>query len=127
MRKVVLLASLVAAIATCGLLLGTTVAGASSDNAAVQYVSCPDTSFTSTLGSFTFNYCFFDVSNSSGNANAVFQGTLVDGSTAPSKATTFTGFGCSAAFPGGGFTTDTRAVITPSGNVNGNCKFHPSS
>jgi hypothetical protein len=127
MRKPALLAALVVAIATSALIIGTGVAGADPGNGAVHYVSCPGQTFTSNVGGFTFTYCFTDVSNSGGNANAHFSGTLDDLSTAPSQATTVTGFGCLAAFPAGGFTTDTRLVVTPSGRVNGICKFHPSS
>ncbi len=100
------------------------VSPAVADDGAVRYVSCPTTSFISIAGGFTFSYCFSDVVTPSGNANAHFEGDLLDLSTAPSSATIIEGFGCFAAYPSGGFTTDTRLVITPSGHVNGTCKFH---
>jgi hypothetical protein len=127
MRKPALLTALVVAVATSALTVGTGVAGADPGNGAVHYASCPDVTFATNVGGFIFTYCFTDVSNPGGNANAHFSGTLDDLSTAPSHATTETGFGCFAAFPAGGFTTDTRLVVTPSGRVNGICKFHPSS
>jgi len=121
MRKYFALAAVIAAV---GVGLGASQAIA--DNGALRYVSCPDTTFTDTVGGFTINYCFQDVVTSSGNANALLSGVLVDPSTAPSKATTVAGFGCIADFGNGGvlITTDTRLTVTPSGNVNGTCKFH---
>lgn len=101
------------------------------DNGAVVFHTCPVTLGTVTVpvnvtvGGFTFNYCFDDSVTPSGDATAHFHGTLVNPSTAPSQATDVTGFSCEAGFPTGDrFTTDTQLVVTPSGEVNGTCKFH---
>jgi hypothetical protein len=113
-----------------GLIGAALVGPASADNGSVHYVSCPDTSFVSNVGGYTFEYCFSDVVTSSGNANAHFQGQLLDPAAAPAKATTIEGFGCTAGYNPPSFygsTTDTRLVVTPSGKVNGSCKFHPSA
>ncbi len=75
------------------------------------------------IGGHVFDYCFSDVVTPSGNANAHFTGDLL--TPAPDKAVTIRGFGCQAAYPNGGFTTDTKITITPSGKVNGYCKLHP--
>ena len=127
MRRFVLLSSLAAAIAACGLVVGVTAAGADPGGGAIVFHSCPDTSSfpPAVEGGFEFNFCFDDTVTPSGKANASFHGSLVDPTTAPSKATTVSGFGCEADYPGGSdVTTDVRMVVTPSGQINGTCKFH---
>ena len=79
--------------------------------------------FTSTIEDFTFDYCFQDVITPSGNANAQFHGTLA--SPPPDRATTVRGFSCNAGHPFGLTTTNSKIVVTPSGQVNGTCKFRP--
>ena len=83
-----------------------------------------DTSFTSTVGGFTFSYCF-DVLPPSSNATLSFHGTLVDLSTAPLQATIVTGFPVSFP-PTPVFVFDTRLVVTPSGQVNGTSTTPPA-
>jgi hypothetical protein len=100
------------------------VPAAVADSNAVQVVPCRGTVFTITEGGFTFTYCFTDVVTPSGNANAHFHGSLVDPTTAPSRATKVSGFLCTAGYPHGDNTTDSRLVVTPDGTVNGICKFH---
>ena len=104
------------------------VGAAQAGDGAVHFASCPTQSFVTTLGGFiTFEIevCFSDVITPSGNANAQFRGNVVDPGTAPAKAMKVEGFFCEAGFPKSGFATrDTRVVITPSGTVNGSCKFH---
>jgi hypothetical protein len=121
MRKYLALLSVLGAGAGLSLL---GPAQAVAHGGAIHYASCPDTVFTTEVGGFTFNYCFTDVATPSGNANAHFHGNLVDPATAPSKATKVAGFGCFASYPVDGYTTDTSFVVTPSGEVNGTCKFH---
>ena len=93
------------------------------NNAALVYHECPADLGLAGIGGFTFQYCFDSVDTSSGNGNASFHGVLLDPTTAPSKSTHITGFGCET--DGGAFTTDTELDVTPSGNVEGTCKSHP--
>jgi hypothetical protein len=117
--------ALAAVVACAGLTGAAVVAPALADDGAVHYANCPDTSFTDTLGGFTFEYCFSDTVTPSGNANAQLHGQLVDPATAPARATKVEGFGCFAGYPSfAEYTADTRLVVTPTGSVNGTCKFH---
>lgn len=87
-----------------------------------------DTSFTSTVGGFTFSYCFNDLPPSpSSNTIVSFHGTLVDLSTAPSQATIITGFPVVFQVPPTPiFVFDTQLVVTPSGQVNGTSTTPPA-
>ncbi len=93
------------------------------ENEVVVFHTCSDlttdtdTSFTSTVGGFTFSYCFKALTPSS-NATASFHGTLVDRSTAPARATIVRGFPVIIP-PNPVLFTDTQLVVTPSGEVNG--------
>jgi hypothetical protein len=119
MRKYIALAVVVLGFVGFG------VTQATADDGAVHFVSCPSGTFTSTIGGFTFTYCFSDIVAPSGNANAHFHGALDAGQTAPDKATEVDGFSCVASWPSlSEITTDTQFVVTPSGEVNGICKFH---
>ena len=107
------------------------VAGASAaapafaDSGTVHYANCPAAPFNAEIGGYQLEYCFSDVVTPSGNANARFEGTLVDVAAVPAKAVRVEGFDCIAGYPSfEHFTTDTRMVVTPTGSVNGTCKFH---
>ncbi len=60
------------------------------------------------------------VITSSGNESCKCTGDLVAGGP-PDKAARFDGFGCGTP---AGFTTDTHAVFTPSGNMSFECVIH---
>lgn len=72
-------------------------------------------------GYYIQNYCQHEVQTPSGNANVSFHADLAAPSTAPDKAVTFTGFICFTSY---GPTTDSKATVTPSGEVNGECHYH---
>ena len=123
-KKITLVCGIALVLSVLATVMVVSPALADSPDPAVVFHTCPGTPFLSSVGGFTFSYCFDDVVTPSGNANANFHGDLVAGSTAPSQATKVTGFGCTAGFPTGDrFTTDTQLVVTPSGEVNGTCKF----
>jgi hypothetical protein len=109
------------AVAGSTLALGIgTALPASAEDGAIVVRTCPEGTFTASVGGFGFTYCFDEVQTPGGNANAHFHGSLINPATAPDRATTITGFRCNTT---DGVTTDTRLVVTPSGEVNGTCRF----
>ncbi len=77
-----------------------------------------------TVAGYTLTYCG-DTVVTAGGIHMHFHGALTDPSTAPSTATTVTGFAC---FPPPDFypTFDSRLVVTPNGVVDGTCAVRKS-
>ena len=101
--------------------LSTSTARAQNDGAAVVYHACPAEDGEISIDGYDFQYCVDLTDTPSGNGDASLHGSLIDPSTAPSKAVTVTGFPCYAGY---GITYDTKLTITPSGEIHGSCKYH---
>lgn len=130
MRNVVVMASLVAAIATCALVVGAGVAGADPGNGAIVNRG----SGVCQIGDSSGNYWNFDctihsVITPQGQVNEYVSGPVDDvfglNSALPTSAdhdvTTDTG-GFLCDFVNGGYTTITQGVVTPGGQVKLTCR-----
>jgi len=129
MRKLAARASLVAVIATCGLVVGQSVAGADPGNgngAVVQHnaygaITCSVFDGVSTF--WQIDNCTFNiVTTPSGVVNETVKGT-VDASTPPPSSafkgsTATTGEECD---PGSGAANIVTETVTPSGNFSAKC------
>ena len=93
----------------------------SSDGALVLH-GCPDTiTYEGHSDGYAYDVCADIVFTPSGNVNATFHGSLIDPTTAPTKAVVVRDFPCEY---NGEVTYDSQVVITPDGSVNGRCELH---
>jgi hypothetical protein len=129
MRKLVALASLVAVIAACGLVVGQGVAGAGNGNGAVvnrdPYGDPHNCGITGPNGEFwSFDCTIQQVINPKGDINEYINGDITGGSPPPATAehvtTAQTGQICD--FVNGTVTNNVRATITPGGQVSVTCR-----
>jgi len=90
---------------------------------AVHYTPCKDGASPQFFdnGQYTFTYCFSETGSPSGNGNAAYHGTLI--SPASGQRAVIENVACFSSTGSGSGVTTTDIKISPSGNVNGTCKF----
>ena len=110
-----------AALAVFAGLSSRAVVHAQSDDVAMVIHYCPTEVASHHLDGYHYEYCFDSVQTSGGPEHASFHGELIAPSTPPTITVRITtGWHC--LFEDGRLSTEQELTITPSGNVEGECR-----